>query len=125
MLDVFTGGTKKSGADFEVVVLRDSHAAAEAIREALATAGAEERPGLERAAALIARHAARPEREVRAEWVRGILAEAGVDARSQELHAIKALRKAERGLSLATAVRLVREAADVAAEPGRSVPSGI
>ncbi|GAA0360757.1 hypothetical protein [Streptomyces blastmyceticus] len=100
------GGSKRSE---QVVVIRDSQAIAEAVREALAGAGAELRPGLELAAELIARHAERPEHEVRAEWARGILAEAGVDAREREVHAVKALRQARPGLGLAQAVQLVRD----------------
>ncbi|MBH1933724.1 hypothetical protein I5Q34_05345 [Streptomyces sp. AV19] len=95
----------------EVVVLRDSQAVAEAVREALAGASAEERPGLERAAALIAERAGRPDAEVRGEWARAVVTAAGFDPRTQELQAIRALRKAEPGLGLATAVQLVREAA--------------
>ncbi|MCC3773953.1 hypothetical protein [Streptomyces sp. UNOB3_S3] len=109
------GRSKGAGADLEaVVVLRDSRAVADAVRAALETADEAERPGLERAAELIALHAARPEREVRAEWARGVLAAAGVDAREQEVHAVRALRRAEPGLSLKSAVRLVREAAGAA-----------
>ncbi|MGW1076425.1 hypothetical protein [Streptomyces sp. NPDC002537] len=110
-------GKKAATADEQVVVLRDSQAIAEAVCEALAGAGEEERAGLERAVALIERYAARPEREVRAEWVRGILAEAGVDARKQELHAVKALRQAQPGLSLRAAVELVRDVREADAGP--------
>ncbi|WP_212764307.1 hypothetical protein [Streptomyces sp. I05A-00742] len=95
----------------QVVVLRDSQAIAEAVHEALASAAPEDRPGLERAAGLIAARAARPEHEIRAEWARGVVTAAGYDPRTQELHAIRALRRAEPGLSLKTAVALVREAA--------------
>ncbi|MEU3351647.1 hypothetical protein [Streptomyces sp. NPDC037389] len=105
---------KTTATDLGVVVLRDSQAVADAVREALETAGEAERPGLERAAGLIALHAARPEREIRAEWTRGILAAAGVDPREQEVHAVRALRRAEPGLSLKSAVQLVREAVDAA-----------
>ncbi|MCA6094479.1 hypothetical protein LE181_20195 [Streptomyces sp. SCA3-4] len=109
-------GTGRKHADHGLIVLRDSQAVADAIREALAGASAEERPGLVRAAELVALHAARPEREVRAEWTRGVLAASGFDPRTQELHAIRALRKAEPGLSLKAAVLLVREAAEGSAE---------
>ncbi|MFF4157448.1 hypothetical protein [Streptomyces sp. NPDC001678] len=108
------GGDKGGDLDPGVVVLRDSQALADAVREALETASDAERPGLERAAGLIALHAARPEREIRAEWARGILEAAGVDPREQEVHAVRALRRAERGLSLKAAVLLVREAAEAA-----------
>ncbi|MDT0450866.1 hypothetical protein [Streptomyces hesseae] len=108
------GRDKGRDMDPGVVVLRDSQALADAVREALETASEAERPGLERAAGLIALHAARPEREIRAEWTRGILATAGVDPREQEVHAVRALRRAEPGLSLKSAVQLVREAVDPA-----------
>ncbi|MEU5420319.1 hypothetical protein ACFY1P_00910 [Streptomyces sp. NPDC001407] len=93
----------------QVLVLRDSKAIAEAVSEALAGATDEQRPGLELAAELIARYAERPEREVREEWTRGVLAKAGVDPRTHEVHAVKAVRQAQPGLSLAQAVQLVRE----------------
>ncbi|GAA2721955.1 MULTISPECIES: hypothetical protein [Streptomyces] len=109
-------GSGRKNFDPGVIVLRDSQAVAEAIEAALAAAGPEERPGLERAAGLVARHAARPEREVRAEWTRGILGAAGVDPRTHEVHAVRALRKAEPGLSLKAAVVLVREAAEASGQ---------
>ncbi|MFI1800883.1 hypothetical protein ACH427_26505 [Streptomyces sp. NPDC020379] len=93
-----------------MLVLRDSQAIAEAVREALAGASDEQRPGLELAAGLIARYAERPDRELRAEWTRGVLAEAGVDPRTHEVSAVKAVRQARPGLGLAEAVQLVREA---------------
>ncbi|MEU5430579.1 hypothetical protein AB0H73_33950 [Streptomyces olivoreticuli] len=114
------GGSRRSE---QVVVLRDSQAIAEAVREALAGASEELRPGLELAAELIARQAERPEHEVRAEWARGILAEAGVDAREREVHAVKALRQARPGLGLAQAVQLVREVR-TAAEQADQGPRG-
>ncbi|MEV5506154.1 hypothetical protein [Streptomyces orinoci] len=80
------------------------------MHRALAEASDEDRPGLERAAGLIAALAARPEREVRAEWARGVIAAAGLDPHTQELPAIRAVRKAEPGLSLRAAVQVVREA---------------
>ncbi|MEV6670390.1 hypothetical protein [Streptomyces sp. NPDC051162] len=100
------GGGKRSP---QVFVLRDSQAIAEAVREALAGATDEQRPGLELAAGLIARYAERPEREVRAEWTRGILTEAGIDPRTHEVHAVKAVRQARPGLGLAEALQLVRD----------------
>ncbi|MEU4209046.1 hypothetical protein AB0F13_03400 [Streptomyces sp. NPDC026206] len=114
MFGRFTGGAKgpeDSGPALGVVVLRDSRAIDEAVREALAGASDEDRPGLERAAALIAARAARPESEIRGEWVRGIVAAQGVDLHAQELQAIRVLRKAQPRLGLAEAVHLVREAA--------------
>ncbi|MGX8908415.1 hypothetical protein ACR820_24830 [Streptomyces netropsis] len=110
MLDFLSGGGKKTGLQHEVLVLRDTEAVADAIREALAGASDAERPGLERAAAIVAQYGGRPEAEARVEWVRGVLAEAGVDPVKHEVRAVKAVRDAERGLSLLAAVELVREA---------------
>lgn len=111
MLEFLSGnGGKKTGIQHEVLVLRDTEAAADAIREALAGASDAERPGLERAAAILAEYGGRPEAEARVEWVRGVLAEAGVDPVKEEVHAIKAVRQAERSLSLRAAVELVNEA---------------
>ncbi|MFD7235497.1 hypothetical protein ACFWAT_09320 [Streptomyces syringium] len=110
MLDFLSGGGKKTGLAHEVLVLRDTEAVADAIREALAGASDAERPGLERAAAIVAEYGARPEAEARVEWVRGVLEEAGVDPVKHEVRAVKAVRDAERGLSLLAAVELVREA---------------
>ncbi|WP_370421548.1 hypothetical protein AB8O64_25145 [Streptomyces sp. QH1-20] len=109
MLDFLSGG-KKTGLEHEVLVLRDTEAVADAIREALAGASDAERPGLERAAAIVAEYGGRPAAEARVEWVRGVLAEAGVDPVKHEVRAVKAVRDAERGLSLLAAVELVREA---------------
>ncbi|MFV8129613.1 hypothetical protein [Streptomyces syringium] len=111
MLDFLNGnGGKKTGLEHEVLVLRDSEAIADAIREALAGASDEERAGLERAAAIVAQYGGRPEAEARVEWVRGVLAAAGVDPVKHEVRAVKAVRDAERGLSLLAAVELVKEA---------------
>ncbi|MFI9719348.1 hypothetical protein ACIHFE_06785 [Streptomyces sp. NPDC052396] len=110
MFELFGGAAKKAEKAPEVIVLRDSQAIADAVQQALAEASAEDRPGLERAAGLIAALAARPEREVRAKWARGILAAAGIDPHTQEVPAVRAVRQAEPGLSLKAAVRLVREA---------------
>ncbi|GAA0387418.1 hypothetical protein [Streptomyces luteireticuli] len=104
---------KGGSTQTQVVVVRDAQAVAEAIREALTTASPEERPGLERAAAIVAERTPRPDAEVRGEWARAIVTAAGFDPRTQELHAIRALRRAEPGLGLAAAVQLVREAAAV------------
>ncbi|MFE0172713.1 hypothetical protein ACFWZ2_10390 [Streptomyces sp. NPDC059002] len=101
-------GTKR---ELMVITLRDTEAVADELREALATADERERPGLERAAALLARTAAVPDAEVRGRWVLRHLAAAGHTGPADSVHAVKALRQAEPGLSLATAVRLTKEAA--------------
>lgn len=66
---------------------------------------------------------ARAEREVRGlfadddaldrgvSWAREVLADAGIDPETQQLQAIRALRRAERGLSLVGARYLVSAAA--------------
>ncbi|QEU97382.1 hypothetical protein CP970_16685 [Streptomyces kanamyceticus] len=109
-------GTKR---EMTVVALRDTDAIADELREALATADAAERPGLERAAAIVARVAAVPDSEVRGRWALNHLAAAGHTGPADSVRAVKALRQAEPGLSLATAVQLSKEAAALQAkEPG-------
>ncbi|MEU7579534.1 hypothetical protein AB0B50_18225 [Streptomyces sp. NPDC041068] len=101
-------GTKR---ELMVIALRDTDAVADELREALATADERDRPGLERAAALLARTAAVPDTEVRGRWALRQIAAAGHTGPADSVHAIKALRQAEPGLSLASAVRLSKEAA--------------
>ncbi|MEV6399733.1 hypothetical protein AB0M39_33950 [Streptomyces sp. NPDC051907] len=96
--------------DLSVLVLRDADGIADAVRAALSTASPEERPGLERAAAIIAEASARTDAEIRGQWVRDRLDAAGIEGPADSIPAIKALREAERQLSLATAVRLAQEA---------------
>ncbi|MFF3453057.1 hypothetical protein ACFYXH_01785 [Streptomyces sp. NPDC002730] len=96
--------------ELNVLVLRDADGIADAIRAALDTATPEERPGLERAAALVAEAAAASDAELRGRWVRGHLAAAGIEGPADSITAIKALRQAERQLSLASAVHLARDA---------------
>ncbi|GGX38684.1 hypothetical protein GCM10010515_01150 [Streptomyces fructofermentans] len=93
-----------------MVVLRDAEAVAEAVRRALDGATPEERPGLERAAALVEEAAAASGAELRARWVAERMAEAGIESGYDSVAAIKALRGAAPGLGLLQAVQLAKEA---------------
>ncbi|MER5198710.1 hypothetical protein ACWD3J_37670 [Streptomyces sp. NPDC002755] len=94
-----------------VLTIRDADVVAAALRQALAEAPPEERPGLERAAALVASSAATEETRLRARWVRSRLDAVGFQGDITSVAAVKALRKAEPKLSLLAAVQLQREAA--------------
>ena len=98
-----------------VLLIRDADVVGAALRQALAEASPEERPGLERAAALVESTAAATESELRARWFRSRLAAAGFTGDISSVAALKALRRAEPGLSLLAAVRLQKEAV---ARPG-------
>ena len=102
---------KRMRRDMAVLVLRDAPGITELLREALGTAPATERPGLERALALVAEAGSVPDTELRARWVRQRLAAAGHEGPVDSVAAIKALRTAEPGLSLLQAVTYAREAA--------------
>ncbi|HZX38405.1 MAG TPA: hypothetical protein VFF37_08770 [Streptomyces sp.] len=104
---MFFGSGKQ---ELSVLVLRDADGIADAVRAALTTATPEERPGLERAAALVAEAAAATDAELRGRWVREHLAAAGVEGPADSVTAIKALRKAEPRLSLLGAVGLAKDA---------------
>lgn len=93
-----------------VLLIRDSDVVAAALREALAAAAPEERPALERAAALVESTAAASDGPLRARWVRDRLTEVGFTGDPASIEAIKALRKAEPQLSLYAAVQLQKEA---------------
>ncbi|WP_328397341.1 hypothetical protein OHS70_14160 [Streptomyces sp. NBC_00390] len=92
--------------ELPVIVLRDADGIADAVRAALENAPEDERPGLERAAAIIAEAATASDDDLRARWVRRHLTAAGVDGPADSVAAIKALRAAEPGLTLGWAVRL-------------------
>ncbi|MPY63969.1 hypothetical protein [Streptomyces spongiae] len=102
-------GSKKD--QLNVLVLRDADVIAASVRQALAEASEEERPGLERAAALIGQAAAAHDDDLRAHWVRERLAAAGHEGAPDSVSGIKALRQAEPGLSLLAATQLARAAA--------------
>ncbi|MER5530119.1 hypothetical protein ABT075_36970 [Streptomyces sp. NPDC002677] len=93
-----------------VLAIRDADVVAAALRQALAEASAEERPGLERAAALVESTASATEPELRARWVRSRLAAVGFTGDVGSVAAVKALREAEPKLSLLAAVQLQKEA---------------
>ncbi|MEV0554615.1 MULTISPECIES: hypothetical protein [unclassified Streptomyces] len=93
-----------------VLAIRDTDVVAAALREALAEASPEERPGLERAAALVESTAATTETQLRARWVRARLAAVGFTGDIASVSAVKALRQAEPMLSLLAAVQLQKEA---------------
>ncbi|MFH0177924.1 hypothetical protein ACIA6D_37080 [Streptomyces cacaoi] len=93
-----------------VLTIRDADVVAAALRQALAEASPEERPGLERAAALVESSAAAEETRLRARWVRSRLAAVGFQGDIASVAAVKALRQAEPKLSLLAAVQLQREA---------------
>ncbi|MFE7934707.1 hypothetical protein ACFU6S_39530 [Streptomyces sp. NPDC057456] len=93
-----------------VLTIRDADVVAAALRQALAEAPPEERPGLERAAALVESSAAAEESRLRARWVRSRLAAVGFHGDITSVAAVKALRRAEPKLSLLAAVQLQREA---------------
>lgn len=105
--------------EFAVLVVRDVDEVAEAVDRALRTAGPDERPGLERAAALLAAAKEVTDAELRGNWARRKIAEAGVKGRADSVRAVKALRDAEPGLSLLQAVRLSQEAAALEDEEAR------
>ncbi|MFJ4711084.1 hypothetical protein [Streptomyces sp. NPDC088785] len=97
-----------SEPELNVLVLRDAERIAEAVDAALAQAGEADRPGLERAAAVVAGFVAEGAVGV---WVRERLAAAGYEGPVDAVRAVRILREAEPSLSLLTATRLARQAA--------------
>ena len=93
-----------------VLVIRDADVVTAALQQALAEAAPVERPGLERAAALVASTAAATENQLRARWVRTRLEAVGFTGDVASVAAVKALRQAEPKLSLLAAVQLQAEA---------------
>ncbi|MFJ1969422.1 hypothetical protein ACIO93_12210 [Streptomyces sp. NPDC087903] len=93
-----------------VLLVRDADIVAAALRRALDEASPEERPGLERAAALVESTATTSEPQLRARWVRSRLAAAGFTGDIGSVAAVKALRQAEPKLSLLAAVELQKDA---------------
>ncbi|MFF1302472.1 hypothetical protein [Streptomyces sp. NPDC058307] len=91
-----------------VLLVRDADVIAAALRQAPAEAPPEERPGLERAVALVESTAA--ETVLRARWARSRLAAVGFTGDIASVAAVRALRKAEPKLSLLAAVQLQKEA---------------
>ncbi|MCC2334318.1 hypothetical protein [Cellulomonas wangsupingiae] len=81
------------------------------LRDALADAPAEQRPGLERALQLVeaVRH---DDDTLKADYARRLLREAGVDPGTDEVRAVRVLRERIPGLGLAAAVDLAAHAKD-------------
>ena len=109
-LILMTGITGLSKKNTFVLAIRDTDVVAAALRQALAEASPEERPGLERAAALVDSTASATESVLRARWVRSRLAAVGFTGDIASVAAVKALRQAVPKLSLLAAVQLQREA---------------
>ncbi|MFF7336192.1 hypothetical protein ACFZAT_02520 [Streptomyces sp. NPDC008163] len=99
--------------DLAVIVVRDADAVAAALREELARAADVDRPGLERALALVEARTGVPDAELRGRWAARRITAGGYDGPLDAVAAVKALRQAEPGLSLRQAVQLSREAAVV------------
>ncbi|OII60168.1 hypothetical protein BJP40_11345 [Streptomyces sp. CC53] len=93
------------------IVFRDGPDVREDLRQALAHAAPEERPGLERALLLVEAQCARSDDEVLARWTASVLDGAGLDAAREHVASVKAVREAAPGLSLVAANRLVQGAA--------------
>ncbi|MBK6011492.1 hypothetical protein [Streptomyces sp. MBT53] len=105
-----TGITGLGKKNTFVLTVRDSDVITAALRQALAEASPEERPGLERSIALVESTAAADEGRLRARWVRSRLTAAGFTGDLDSVAAVRALRQAEPGLSLLAAVQLQKEA---------------
>ncbi|MFJ2604660.1 hypothetical protein ACIQOU_25240 [Streptomyces sp. NPDC091279] len=103
----FAGPSKKRDA---VLVIRDTEPIAAALRQTLTDAPPEERPGLERALALVESVAEATEEKLRADWVRARLTAVGYDGEITSVRAVRALRQAEPQLSLLAAVQLQKVA---------------
>ncbi|MHB9753187.1 hypothetical protein ACYBSK_02235 [Streptomyces sp. BYX5S] len=99
-----------TGKRATVLLVRDTDILAETLRQALLDASPEERPGLERAAALVASTATTSEPALRARWTRARWSAVGFDGDITSVAAVKALRQAEPSLSLLAAVELQRDA---------------
>lgn len=99
--------------EFEVLGLSDRDEIADTLRAALDAADDTDRPGLARALALVEAAPVRTDAELRGRWARERIEAAGVEVKPDSVHAVKALRDAEPGLSLISAVRLTKDAAEV------------
>ncbi|MFE1574721.1 hypothetical protein [Streptomyces fradiae] len=93
-----------------VIVVRESAELVAIIQEALANAAPAERAGLQQALDLVEAQRARTEDEVVSQWVRGVLADAGIGTGGDHAEAVAALRKAVPDLALTTANDLVSAA---------------
>ncbi|GGY76503.1 hypothetical protein [Streptomyces nitrosporeus] len=104
-----SAGMRRKGV---VLLLRESEGIAALLQDSLETATDEERPGMERALALVREAAAVPDAALRGRWARQRLAAVGHEGPADSVQAIRALRRAEPGLSLLAAVTCAREAAE-------------
>ncbi|WP_250405595.1 hypothetical protein [Streptomyces cellostaticus] len=105
-----TGIMGLGGKNRVVLTVRDADVVAAALRQALAQASPLERPGLERAAAVVEATAAATEGRLRARWVRARLAAVEFTGDIASVAAVRALRRAEPELSLLAAVQLQKDA---------------
>ncbi|MEU3713345.1 hypothetical protein [Streptomyces catenulae] len=96
--------------DVAPIIIRDADVIVAALRQELADATPEERPGLERAVALAEATATATESELRARWVHSRLASVGFTGAIDSVPAVKALRQAEPKLSLLAAAELQKDA---------------
>ncbi len=92
-----------------VLPLRDADVIEEALRKALEGASPQERPGLERAVALVEAVAAETDGRLRARWARDRLAAAGFTGDVAAVAAVKALRREEPRLLLLAAAELQKD----------------
>ncbi|WP_328872378.1 hypothetical protein OHT76_20965 [Streptomyces sp. NBC_00287] len=90
-----------------LIALSDLDEAREAVRQALAGASAVEEPGLRAALGILDGFGGS---DPRVRWVVRVLGEQGIDPRTHEVAAIKAVREALPGLGLAPAAALVKDA---------------
>ncbi|MGW7415551.1 hypothetical protein [Streptomyces sp. NPDC054863] len=102
-----------SRPETQIVALSDRDEILDALRQAAETAEEAERPGLLRALAVVEAAPARSGAEMRGRWARERIEAAGVEPKADSILAIKVLRQAEPGLSLAQAVALAKDAAAV------------
>ncbi|MFF9391468.1 hypothetical protein [Streptomyces griseoluteus] len=105
-----TGLKGLTGGRAFVLPLKDSDAILAAVRRALTDAPPQERPGLERAVALVESTAAATEDALCARWVRTRLADSGFTGDIASMAALRALRRAEPALGLLMAVELQKKA---------------
>jgi hypothetical protein len=90
-----------------LVVLNDLDEAREAVRRTVHDASPEELPGLQRALKILDEATDGDPPELR--WVRQVLTKADVDPDTHEIAAVREVRKQLPGMSLASAVGLVRQ----------------
>ncbi|MFF0741114.1 hypothetical protein ACFYVL_12015 [Streptomyces sp. NPDC004111] len=108
-------GLFSSRPDTPLVPLSDREVFVEALRAALASTDDTERPGLERALAIVEATASPDPAVLRGRWALERIEAAGFGSDPQSVSAVKALREAEPSLSLRQAVALSKEAVAVSA----------